>query len=191
MWGYFGQAEKPDAFWGPRDVAIDPQGRVLVSDTGNKRIVSFDADGNFVSEFGAQGFEPGEFYEPVGLAVDNQGGLYVADTWNQRIQSFQPNEDGTYQPFMMWDVNAWFGQSLDNKPYLAVDDQGHVFATDPEGYRVLEFLENGTIIRFWGDYSLGNDGFGLVGSVAVDPQGGVWVSDAGNHRLMHFNLPEE
>jgi len=27
--------------------------------------------------------------------------------------------------------------------------------------------------------------------VAVDPQGGVWVSDAGNHRLMHFNLPEE
>lgn len=23
MWGYFGQAERPDAFWGPRDVAVD------------------------------------------------------------------------------------------------------------------------------------------------------------------------
>jgi predicted membrane-bound mannosyltransferase/sugar lactone lactonase YvrE len=191
MWGYFGQAEQPDAFWGPRDVAIDPQGRVLVSDTGNKRIVSFDADGNFVFEFGGQGFEAGEFYEPVGLTVDNQGRLFVADTWNQRIQSFQPGEDGSYQPLQMWDVSAWYGQSLDNKPYLAVDDQGHVFATDPEGYRVLEFTETGEIVRFWGDYSLGNDGFGLVGSVAVDPQSGVWVSDAGNHRLMHFTLPQE
>lgn len=191
MWGYFGQGEKPEAFWGPRDVAIDPEGRVLVSDTGNKRIVSFDADGNFVSEFGSQGFEPGEFYEPVGIAINDQGNLYVADTWNQRIQSFQPNGDGTYQPLMSWDVNAWFGQSLDNKPYLAVDDQGHVFATDPEGYRVLEFLENGSIIRYWGDYGLGDDSFGLAGSVAVDLQGGVWVSDAGNHRLMHFKLPEE
>ncbi len=191
MWGYFGQAEQPDAFWGPRDVAIDPDGRVLVTDTGNKRIVSFDADGNFIAEFGEQGFDPGQFYEPVGMAIDSQGRLYVADTWNQRIQSFQPNGDGTYQPSLMWDVSAWFGQSLDNKPYLAVDDQGHVFATDPEGYRVLEFTETGDIVRFWGDYSLGNDGFGLVGSVAVDPQGGVWVSDAGNHRLMHFTLPQE
>jgi DNA-binding beta-propeller fold protein YncE len=191
MWGYFGQAERPDAFWGPRDVVIDSEGRVLVSDTGNKRIVSFDPDGNFVFEFGAQGFEAGEFYEPVGMAVDNQGRLYVADTWNQRIQSFQPNGDGSYRPLLMWDVSAWFGQSLDNKPYLAADELGHVFATDPEGYRVLEFTESGEIVRFWGDYSVGNDGFGLVGSVAIDPQGGVWVSDAGNHRLMHFNLPQE
>ena len=29
MWGYFGQAETPEAFWGPRDVAVDSNGRVL------------------------------------------------------------------------------------------------------------------------------------------------------------------
>ena len=43
MWGYFGQGEKPDAFWGPRGLAVDAQGRVYVMDTGNKRIVVFDA----------------------------------------------------------------------------------------------------------------------------------------------------
>jgi sugar lactone lactonase YvrE len=153
--------------------------------------VIFDSDGNYINQFGSSGFAPGQFNEPVGLALDTAGNLYVADSWNQRIQSFAPDGSGSYLPLTAWDVSAWFGQSLDNKPYLAVDERGHVFATDPEGYRVLEFTATGEIVRFWGDYSVGPDGFGLAGSVAIDPQAGVWVSDAGNSRIMHFNLPEE
>jgi uncharacterized protein (TIGR03663 family) len=191
MWGFFGQAESPTAFWGPRDVDVDSEGRVLVTDTGNKRVVIFDADGNFISQFGSEGFDPGQFSEPVGLTLDGEGRLYVADTWNQRIQSFEPDGAGGYTPLNSWDVYAWFGESLDNKPYLAANELGHIFATDPEGYRVLEFTNQGAIVRYWGDYGLGAEGFGLAGAVAVDPAGGVWVSDAGNGRVMHFNLPGE
>ncbi|HNB54938.1 MAG TPA: hypothetical protein PK530_23515, partial [Anaerolineales bacterium] len=32
MWGTFGQAETPDAFWGPRDVSVDASGNVFVTD---------------------------------------------------------------------------------------------------------------------------------------------------------------
>jgi predicted membrane-bound mannosyltransferase/sugar lactone lactonase YvrE len=188
MWGYFGTAEQPDAFWGPRDIAVDSKGRVYVTDTGNKRVVVFDADGNFLTQFGSAGLELGQFDEPVGLAIDNQGKVYVADTWNQRIQVFS-EVDGTFVAERMWDVAAWYGQSLDNKPYLAVDAQGDVFAADPEGYRVLQFNNRGDIIRYWGDYGVETNMFGLVGSVAVDPQGGIWVSDTGNSRMMHFSLP--
>jgi DNA-binding beta-propeller fold protein YncE len=191
MWGYAGQGEAPEAFWGPRDVEVDQQGRVLVSDTGNKRIVIFGPDGEYISQFGSEGFEPGQFYESIGISLDQQGNLYVADTWNQRVQVFAQDDQGGYQPLNAWDVYAWFGQSLDNKPYLDVAENGHVFVTDPEGYRVLEFTRDGQIVRFWGDYSTGPDGFGLAAGVAVDPQGGIWVTDAGNSRIMHFNLPEE
>ena len=96
MWGYFGQAEKPEAFWGPRDVAVDTAGRVYVVDTGNKRVVIFAADGNYISQFGSAGLGPGQFDEPVGIAFD-QRAVYVADTWNQRIQVFQA-EDQLYTP---------------------------------------------------------------------------------------------
>ena len=191
MWGYFGQAEAPEAFWGPRDVIVDASGRLLVTDTGNKRIAIFDTNGNFLSQFGSEGFDPGQFNEPVGMALDDQGRLYVADTWNQRIQVFEPDGAVGYSPVDAWDVSAWYGQSLDNKPYLSFGSPGHLFATDPEGYRVLEFTPEGEIVRFWGDYGTGPDGFGLAGSVAADPAGGVWVSDPGNNRIMHFNLPEE
>jgi hypothetical protein len=54
---------------------------------------------------------------------------------------------------------------------------------------VIQFDTSGAIVRYWGDYGNGPDTFGLPGAVTVDPQGGVWVSDSGNSRLMHFVMP--
>jgi streptogramin lyase len=95
----------------------------------------------------------------------------------------------SFTPILNWEVNAWFGQSLDNKPFIALDPAGHVFITDPEGYRVLEFNPDGSFIRGWGDYSTETVGFCLAAGVAVDAEGRVWVSDAGNNRLLRFTLP--
>ena len=187
MWGYFGQAEKPDAFWGPRGIYVDARGQVFVSDTGNKRIAVFDQNGVFITQFGTFGLEAGQFDEPVGVWGDKDGNIYVADTWNQRIQVFTPDDTGVnYGVSFSWEVTAWKGQSLDNKPFLTVDNSGHIFVVDPEGYRVLEFNTDGTIVRTWGEYSLDTDGFGLVSGVAIDPQGNIWVSDGSNMRLLHF-----
>jgi predicted membrane-bound mannosyltransferase/DNA-binding beta-propeller fold protein YncE len=190
MWGYSGQAEQPDGFWGPRAVAVDERGRVYVVDTGNKRIVIFDSNGAYITQFGSAGFEAGQFDEPVGIDVDQDGKVYVADTWNQRIQVFEPDETGLlFTPIAKWDMSAWYGQSLDNKPYLAVDNLGHVFVTDPDGYRVIEFTTNGDFIRFWGDYGGTAELFGMPAGIAVDAAGGIWITDAGNNRLMHFTMP--
>ena len=195
-WGQYGQpfAEDPvsqGAFWGPRGIAVDSQGRVFVADTGNKRIAVFDEDGNFLAQFGTGGFDPGQFDEPVGVAVSGDGTVYVTDTWNQRVQSFVPNEDGSqYFPLSQWDVNAWFGQSLENKPFIAVSEDKHVFITDPEGYRVIEFTENGEFVRAWGDFGSGPDQIGLAAGVAVDPAGFIWVTDAVNNRILRYTLPQ-
>ena len=188
-WGYFGQAEKPEAFWGPRDILVDSQGRVFVTDTGNKRVVVFDKDGNYLTEFGKAGLNAGEFDEPVGLAMDASGRVYVADTWNQRIQVFKEDGPNNFVPDNAWDIVGWYGQSTDNKPFLAADGSGNLFATDPEANRILEFGPDNKPLRAWGDYSTGADGFNIVGSVAWDGSSGVWVTDVGNARVMHFTLP--
>ncbi|MFM8322245.1 MAG: hypothetical protein ACKOC5_15130, partial [Chloroflexota bacterium] len=96
---------------------------------------------------------------------------------------------GRWLPFRQWDVPAWYGQSLDNKPYLAVGPDGSVFIADPEGYRVLQFTSTGEPVRAWGDYGSGPDTFGMPASVAVAPDGSVWVVDSGNSRVLHFVLP--
>ena len=194
-WGQYGQPvlELPESasfLWGPRGIAVDAKGQVFVADTGNKRIVVFDRDGNYVTEFGTGGFDPGQFDEPVGIAISPSGTVYVTDTWNQRIQAFIPNETGDfYVPTIQWDVNAWFGQSLDNKPFIAVGANENVFITDPENARVIEFKSNGEFVRTWGGFGSGPEEIGLAAGIAIDKSGFVWVTDAGNNRILRYRLP--
>jgi sugar lactone lactonase YvrE/4-amino-4-deoxy-L-arabinose transferase-like glycosyltransferase len=188
-WGFFGQGETPFALWGPRDIAIDANGQVFVADTGNKRVVIYDADGNYITQFGSVGFDPGQFDEPVGIAVDKDGLVYIADTWNQRIQIMVPDGTGNYIPFLNWEVVAWYGQSLDNKPYIAVDTEGNLYTSDPEGYRILHFTRTGTFVDYFGDYGSGQNAFNLPTGLSVDSQGGIWVVDSANNRIMHFSIP--
>jgi predicted membrane-bound mannosyltransferase/DNA-binding beta-propeller fold protein YncE len=192
MWGAAGQGDSPDAFWGPRGVAVDLKGNVYVTDTGNKRVVVFDSNGNFITEFGSSGMEAGQFDEPVGIAVDRNGAVYVADTWNKRIQVFSPDASGTVFAFShAWDVDAWGSESAEDKPFLAVDNQSNVFVSDPAGFRILEFSGDGQIIRVFGQYSSGIDGFGYPVGVAVDGFGHLWVMDSANSSVLRFTLPAQ
>ncbi len=192
MWGYFGQGEAPDAFWGPRGLAVDKEGRLYVMDTGNKRVVIFDPDGNFISQFGTAGFGLGQFDEPVGIAIDSNNNVFITDTWNMRIQVLSASSTGQFLiPLRSWDYIGWEGQSLENKPFIAVSPvNGHIFVTDPEKPRVVEYDQEGNVIRAWGDYSTEADGFGLASGVAVTQDGEVWISDGGNNVLLRFRLPE-
>lgn len=192
MWGYFGQGENPDAFWGPRDVEINLQGQVLVSDTGNKRVVIFNPDGKYIGQFGGAGMEAGKFDEPVGLAAAANGDIYVADTWNQRIQVFSYNTgSANYLPSREWDIYGWFGQSLENKPYLTWMRNDHILSTDPEGYRILEFASDGTFIRGYTDWAGESDIGSLTSGITVDDDGFIWFTDAGNNTILRLALPSQ
>jgi len=106
------------------------------------------------------------------------------------VQSFRKAENGQYIPVTSWEIVGWYGESLDNKPYVAVDARGHVYVTDPEGYRVLEFTSDGQFIHYWGDYGTTADRFGMPNGILADPLTGIWVVDSANARLMHFTLPD-
>lgn len=185
-WGAFSQTEDAFGMWGPRDVLVDSEGNVLVTDTGNKRIKIYDADGNFLSQYGGFGFDLGFFDEPVGLALDGERGrLYVADTWNQRVQVFD-YADGALSPVEEWPIAGWYGQSLQNKPYLSVGADGRVYISDPEGGRVLVYEPDGTFLYYFGGYDQQAVQIGIAQGVAADGQGGLWVTDSENGRLLHF-----
>jgi uncharacterized protein (TIGR03663 family) len=189
MWGQFGAAETPYHFWGPRGVAVDEQGRVYVTDTGNKRVVIFDSNGNSLTSFGGAGLGVGQFDEPVGIAVDDLDRIYIADTWNKRIQVMVPAGDTlTYPTNITWDIDAWYGESLDNKPFLAVDEDYNSYIADPIYGRILVFDIEGNFLRAWGGFGSGPGEIGTVGGLAVDPDGSVWVSDSRNNRIMRFDL---
>jgi uncharacterized protein (TIGR03663 family) len=184
--GLGGLASPEDNMWGPRDIAIDNQGRVFVADTGNKRVLFFDERLRYLGEFGGGGAGSGRLDEPVGLAIDNEGRVYVADTWNMRVQVFEEIADNWFIAVLEWPIEGWYGDSLDNKPYLAYSPSGHICLSDPEGFLVLCFTTEGVYVSGWGGLGSSEARFGLPSGMAFDSDGALWVVDTGNSRLMKF-----
>jgi uncharacterized protein (TIGR03663 family) len=174
-WGKLGDAKgstasDPGVFWGPRAIAINPAGEVYVTDTGNKRVQVFGLDGTFKRMFGGTGSDPGQFNEQVGLSLDPQGNVWVADTWNKRIQKLSPTGD----PLLSIPVpSGWDSQAVTNKPFIAVDPNGHVVATFPDQGRAAVFGTDGQQVT---DIPLPG-GTAPVG-VAVAPDGRLLIADA-------------
>jgi len=190
--GFDAPIEPRDGFWGPRDVVIGPNGRVYVTDTGNKRVRVYAFDGlAAVHQFdiGKGGSGPGELDEPSGLAIDSNGRLFVADTWNRRIAVF--DADGSH--LNDFRVRGWYNDSI-NRPYLALDeDRNMLYVTDPDGNRVLVYTPDGDCIGSFGqdgdNESIGQ--FTAVGGIAVDDEGFIYVTDSTTGKIFKFEpFPE-
>jgi sugar lactone lactonase YvrE len=185
-----GNAAAPLGFYGPRAVAVDERGQVYIADTGNKRIVVTDSEGNFLYQWGHAGNEPGAFNEPIGVAMDGQGNLYVADTWNGRVQVFARGEDGKVSPapIVTWRVPGWQPNSYDD-PFVAASKDGQVYASVPGRNLMLQANSRGDVQLRWGGKGTDTASLTLPSGAAVGPDGTVYVVDRGNNRVMRFKMP--
>jgi uncharacterized protein (TIGR03663 family) len=187
QWGTFGDTQgaivgQESVLYGPRDIAVDSAGDLYVTDTGNKRVMKFSPEGEFLGQWGGFGLQSGQFQEPVGVDIDADGNIYVADTWNRRVQKF----DSDFVFLTQWPIHGWESESVVNKPYLAIDGEGRIYVTDPEGYRVLEFDAGGTFLSTFGGFGVGDGEFNLPIGIDVDESGNVYVADSANNRVMKF-----
>jgi DNA-binding beta-propeller fold protein YncE len=126
----------PGEFGGASNVALDKDGNVYVTDTMNNRVEIFDADGNFIGEFGKHGDGPGFFARPKGIAVDCDGHIWVADQYQDRVQVF--NRDGQLLTYI-GDVHANGLGQFEALVGIAIDKQNRVFTTEQYPGRMQMF----------------------------------------------------
>ncbi|HMA35773.1 MAG TPA: flippase activity-associated protein Agl23 [Chloroflexia bacterium] len=145
-------AVPPDAnvkFYGPRAIAIDSAGAIYVTDTGNKRVLVFDANGQPLRQI-ADGAGPNaglsngpkQLNEPMGIAIDSTDTVYVADTFNQRINVF--DKMGT--PLRRWAIDGWSRDAAFLEPQLAIDGSNNLYASDPAKQTVYKFSADGKLL---------------------------------------------
>ena len=126
----------PGEFSLPTNVAVDKDGNVYVTDSLNFRVEIFDADGNFLSQFGQHCDAIGCFERPKGIAVDSDGHIWVVDTGLALVEIY--NRDGELLAYV-----GGPGRSLGrfNDPMgIAIDKNNRVFVSEqyPWG-RVQQF----------------------------------------------------
>jgi len=197
-----GEGENP-LFDRPLGVALGPNGRIYVSDTGNNRVTVFDDDGRFLFEFGefgvakplpgAQGtWEEGKLNFPLGIEVDENGNVYVADFRNDQVQVFDRNGEFVRR---FPDPQQVVGKGASGQDGLgiAVTDvavyEGHVYALDT--YQVLVFTTDGEFVRQFGRPGTDASGLDHPNGIDVTEDGTVVVSDSNHNRVSAFTTEGE
>jgi hypothetical protein len=116
----------PNTFSSPSDVVVGRNGEIFVADGHGEgtteRIVKFDRNGRYLTEWGMAGFGPcgsNQFSSLHALEIDSAGRLFVGDRDNNRIQIF--DQDGNF-------IDCWYqfgrpsGIHIDSNDTLYVAD---------------------------------------------------------------------
>ena len=153
-------------------IAIGPDGKVYVSDSGNGRVQVFTPQGRFVREFGSFGSGKGQFLEAFDLVVDKAGDVYVSDVQDGTLTKFSPAGK------VIWQIGAGVGSadlaegdlhlaSIDVHGRLVVvnDGPGRVSYLDPGGHVVDAFSPDHSYFPH-----------GQVCEATVDPAGNTYVT---------------
>lgn len=175
-WGGSGSAD--GQFNNIRDVALGPDGRIYMTDSGNQRIQVFESDGTFVRQWG------GGLSGPWGIAVSSSGQVFVVENAGACIQVFE--SDGTF-------VRKWgsygSGEGQFTVPKgIALAPDGRVWVSDSGNSRIQIFETDGTFVRQFGSSGSLAGQFNLPRGIAITPEGMVYVADTGNNRIQVFDL---
>jgi tripartite motif-containing protein 71 len=122
--------------------------------------------------------------DPTYPAIDPDGNVWVPDGRNGRFQIFSPDgtllevwgEPGSAEAQFNF-LEAGFGGYGEGA--ITFDDAGNFYVVDTGNYRVQKFGPDRRFLNAWGEKGTGNGQFVGALDVAVDPQGRVYVVDAG------------
>lgn len=130
----------------------------------------------FVRSWGNPPLGPGDFAAPHGVAVDASGQVYVIDTTQGWVQVFTAT--GTL-------VRGW--PASGGTRIALSPTTGNVFVSSESLCRVTEYTPLGATVRSYGTCGPANGQFDRPASLAVAPDGSVYVADYVNDRVQRFD----
>jgi uncharacterized protein (TIGR03663 family) len=175
---------EPDQMWGPRAIAVDADGNLVVSDTGTHRIKKFSPEGDVLAVSGSRGSADGKFNEPVGLAVAANGDVWVADPGNRRLQRLDDNLNHV----STHDLEQWDDIDLNTRPYLATLPDGRLLVTDATHSQVLLLADDGALVG--SATQTGETALVSPRGIAYDETGLVYVTESLSGQVVRFLLAD-
>lgn len=163
-------------------ISIDSQGRIIITDSSNGRVLVFHNSGHLCLEFGGNGRDK---LERPSSAVFHQGHFIVSDTFNHCLKMY--NRHGVFLQ-RIGRPGKEPGQFRQPRG-LTVDVAGNILVCDSGNHRVQILDSHGNFVRSFECFVSEADNFCLPYAIAVGKQGEVVVSDCNNHCIQIFRFP--
>lgn len=169
----------PGEFNRPKDVAVAPDGTILVADSDNSRVQRLSAAGAPLASYAMR-------FDPQSMSVDAAGDMYMVDSSGNRV--FRASAAGVI-------LRQWGGAGEQpgqfRAPFDASVGGGFVYVADGDNARIQKFDTDGTYVAQWGkraaDPETAKPGeFSRPGGVSVTAGGRVFVIDRETARLDEF-----
>ena len=155
---------------------------LYIVDTGNDRVVRFNAQGGN----GAEIVPPGTLANPRGVAVRGSR-MLVADDQHHRVAAFDTG--GHLLASVGSGQGAGPGQL--NFPYgVSIDPQGRVFVADDMNQRIVRYSTPATKYQYkarWGSYGTQPGNLAYPRGLATNNAGELFVANTGNDRIDVFD----
>ncbi len=163
---------------GIRPTAVATGQWLVLLDPSNGRVVQVDGQGNQVREWRS------EIDAASDVAVAPDGSVFVLQSSRGRVQVYS-GFGGRLQDWSPVDAE---GDPLVRPRRIEVDNRGNVFVVDETAHSVSVYGHDGTFRFAWGAEGEGPGQFRAPAGLALGPAGEVFVSDAGNHRIVRFDV---
>ncbi len=181
QWGEQGRAD--GQLSNPQGIAVDSQGNIYISDSGNNRVEKFDSQGKFLFKFGRQGQADGQFEWPRDLTVDKDGNIYVTDAQNRRVEKF--DSQGNF--LLKWGQGGTGLGNFGNVGGIVTDAAGLVYVADPDNNRIQKFDSQGNFLAKWGTQGQADGQLSIPTSLGFDRQERLYVLDMFNQRVVKYD----
>ena len=169
---------RPKSLQRPQGVAVDADGRILVSDVSRAAVFVFDSiEGDLrILEY-ASGQR--RFIAPIGIATDDDGSFWVADAELGFIAHLLP--DGTtLQPIGVGEIARPTGIARDPV-------SGLLYVSDTHGHVIREYSRDGSALRSFGQRGHDTGSFNYPTHLAI--RGGeLYVTDTMNSRVQILRI---
>jgi sugar lactone lactonase YvrE len=190
----------------PAGVALDAEGDIYIADTSNLRVRRVDSSGviTTVAGNGLIGFSgdgglasQASFVAPYTVAVSPKGNVYVGDYYDDRVRAVDRRgiivtAVGNGLEGFSGDGGRALFATLNYSRGIAFDREGNLYIADTFNHRVRKVDLRGLITTVAGTGLAGFSGDGgpatdaklyYPRSVALDPEGNLYVADTFNHRM--------
>jgi sugar lactone lactonase YvrE len=144
------------SFQSPSGIAIDPDGTIYVTDTGNNRIRKVTSGGvvTTLAGSGTRAFADGtgtgaSFNLPRGIAIGPDGTIYVADTGNHRIRKVTSGVVTTLAGGLVGSLNGTgTGASFNTPRGIAIGPDGNIYVADWANSSIRKVTPGGVFIKY-------------------------------------------